>query len=82
MKTYDSIKGLIKLVNSLTYLDLAANEGLEFNPLIYTELLAKMKVSVLGLNNTLFCRSASNYRKEVILAMKELKFLDERPVTN
>jgi hypothetical protein len=41
-----------------------------------------MKVSVLGLNSTLFSRSATNYRKEVILAMKELKFLDERPVTN
>jgi len=60
----------------LTYLDISGNENLEFSTLLYTEVFNKLKVSVLGLGGTFFSRSAPNYRKETILALKDLKFLD------
>lgn len=82
LSNYEGLKGVIVLEKSLTFLDLAANELLDYDPLIYTEILSKLNVTVLAMNQTMLSRNTLNYRKETIYAMKSLKFLDERPVTD
>lgn len=76
LNSYDAIKGVSALSGSLTYLDLAGNECLDYNLMMYSELLAKMKITVLSLQNTLMSRSVPNYRKTTINAIKSLLFLD------
>lgn len=58
----ENILGL-KVLDSLTYLDLSGNQELEYNPSFYSLFLGTSKVSVLNLGNTMFSRAAPNYRK-------------------
>lgn len=81
LSSYEAVSGAIVLAESLTYLDLSGNECLDYNPLMYSELLSKMKITVLSLQHTLMSRSVPSYRKTTINAIRSLLFLDEKPVT-
>jgi Leucine-rich repeat (LRR) protein len=81
LSSYGAVAGVIVLAESLTYLDLSGNESLDYDPLMYSELLSKMKITVLSLQRTLMSRSVPSYRKTTINAIQSLLFLDEKPVT-
>ena len=82
LTTYESMKAIKQLSNSLTYLDLSSNTDFAYDPLFYSEFLQEMKlVTVLSLQNTVFNRSVGSYRKETINVAPTLLFLDDRPVT-
>ena len=51
------------------------------DPKIYEEILLKMpQVRVLYLGGNDFTKKISNYRKTLINGLKELRYLDDRPV--
>jgi hypothetical protein len=82
LSSYESIKAVVSLAKSLTYLDLNSNQDFQFDPRFFEELLQQMTlISVLSLQQTAFNRSVSSYRKETINAGSAILFLDDRQVT-
>jgi Leucine-rich repeat (LRR) protein len=60
---YESIAGIKAVAASLTFLDLSSNEHLQYDPLIYSQLLPVLKVTVLALHNSPLSREVPSYRK-------------------
>ncbi|CAD8054557.1 unnamed protein product [Paramecium primaurelia] len=75
---YESLEGLLECL-SITNLDIS-NNFISYEQSI-VELFGKTNLACLYLKANSFVRECSDYRKTMIVTIKNLKYLDDKPVT-
>ena len=79
LSTVDHLRGLLE-TKKLTLLDIQSNE-IDNNPDGLLNLLEKLEnLKVLYLKGNEVCRQIVNYRRAIIVKLKHLTYLDDRPV--
>ena len=73
------LNGLLNLNNEFTVLDISENK-IEENEIIDKFLIKIPNLRVIYLQGNECCRKIKNYRKTLIFKLKELRYIDDRPV--